>query len=128
MDALFSSLDKGGKMHEIMRANEVAAGYRVVLPGTVDWLSAADWHPTITVSTDGKTVRLVAILALNPGKGALRRTVAGIMGAGLVPCIVEPTREMRSTMQRWNWKCKRVGYGMDCEEQWRPRKSLKVRQ
>lgn len=127
MDAVFATLDSGKPMHEIMRANEREAGFSVVVPGERSWLSADDWHPTVVVSTAGKEVRLVAILANRPGSGALRRTVKSIMDAGLVPVVVEPTREMRETMRRWKWKVRHVGHGfMDREEQWRPRKSFSV--
>jgi len=126
MNALFATLNDGRPMHEIMRANEREAGFIVVLPGDVPWLSVADWHPTITVSRNGNDVRLVAILANNPGNGALRRTVQGIINAGLVPVVIEPTHEMRATMQRWKWKRRIVGHGFfDREEQWRPRKNWK---
>ncbi len=123
LDRIFVALDTGQGVHELMRADERAAGHSVILPGDEPWLSADDWHPTVVVSRDGDVVRLIAILALNPGHGALRRTVAGIQAAGLTPCIIEPTREMRATLQRWNWKCKRVGHGLEAEERWRPRRS-----
>lgn len=126
MDALFEALDSGAAMHEIMRNNERSAGYRVVIPGDETWLSADDWHPTVTVSVDGQTVRLVAMLANNPGGGALKRTVRAILSAGMVPCIIEPSREMRETMKRWNWYPRRVGSGMESEEQWRPRKTFSI--
>lgn len=123
MNALFATLNDGRPIHEIMRANERDSGCRVVLPGETPWLSADDWHPTITVSRNGSEVRLVAILAKNPGNGALRRTVRGILDAGLTPVVIEPTHEMRATMQRWKWRKRISGYGFfDREEQWRPRK------
>ena len=126
IDALFAQLDRGIPMQDIMRANERAAGYRVVVPGDEPWLSAADWHSTITVSVDRHIVRLVAILANNPGSGAFRRTVRSIIAAGLTPCVIEPTHEMRTTLKRWNWKCKRKGCGLNSEEQWMPRKSFSI--
>ena len=122
LDRLFAAMEGGTPIHEYMRADERAAGRRVVIPGEVAWLAAADWNPTVVVSVDRKVVRLVAILALNPGTGALRRTVAAIIDAGLTPCIVAPTREMRQTMKRWKWKCRHVGYGSQSEEQWKPRR------
>lgn len=128
MDALFAALNDGRPMQYIMRENERAEGYRVVLPGEESWLSADDWDPTVTVSVDEKrkTVRLVAILAKQPGTGALRRTIRAILAAGLTPCIVEPTREMRATMQRWNWYPRRQGRDLNTEEQWRPRKDFTI--
>lgn len=126
MDALIAAISDGRPMHEIMRANEREAGYAVVLPGEVSWLSIDDWDPTVTVSVNDKEVRLVAILAKRPGNGAFRRAVKAILDAGLTPCVIEPTREMRATMRRWNWYPRRVGSGMDSEEQWRPRKSFSI--
>ncbi len=118
---LFTALDSGQRMEDIMRADERAKGYRVVLPGEVPWLPAEDWHQTIVVSIDGKRVRLVAILASRPGNGAFRRLVAAIQAAGLIPVVIEPTREMRETLTRWRWKRRYAGYGFETEEHWRPR-------
>lgn len=128
MDAIEAVMRDGRPMQEIMRDAERKSGYRVVVPGEVSWLSADDWDATVTVSVDDKrkTVRLVAILAKSPGNGAFLRTVRAIMDVGLTPCIVEPTREMRATMQRWKWARRRVGHGFDGEEQWRPRKGFKI--
>lgn len=128
MDAIEAVMRDGRPMQEIMRDAERKSGFRVVVPGEVLWLSADDWDATVTVSVDDKhkTVRLVAILAKSPGKGAFRRTVRAIMDAGLTPCVVEPTHEMRATMQRWRWAPRRVGRGFDSEEQWRPRKGFKI--
>lgn len=120
IDRLFAALDAGTRIEDIMREEERAAGRQVVVPGEVGWLSADDWHHTVVVSIDGSDVRLVAILALRPGSGALTRTVAGILSAGLRPVIVEPTREMRATCQRWGWLVERHGKGFDGEERWMP--------
>ena len=120
LDRIFAALDAGARIEEMMRDDERAAGRKVVVPGEAVWLSAEDWHPTVVVSVDGRDVRLVAILALRPGSGALTRTVAGIRSAGLRPVIVEPTREMRATCQRWGWRMERHGKGFLSEERWVP--------
>ncbi len=122
LDKLFAAIDAGTPIHEFMRDNERAAGRTVVVPGSVPWLSADDWDPTVVVSREGNRVRLVAILALNPGRGALKRTVAGIQEVGLEPCIVEPTRELQETLRRWGWRSRRVGSGMESETIWYPRR------
>jgi hypothetical protein len=109
-------------MHEIMREEERASGHQVVIPGDEPWLAADDWHETIVVSRNGKEIRLIALYTSTPGRGAFRRTVSGILDAGLVPVIIAPTREMRETMIRWNWFPRHVGSGWNHEEQWRPRK------
>lgn len=128
MDAIEALMRDGRPMQDIMRENERKEGYRVVVPGDEVWLSADDWDATVTVSVDDKrrTVRLVAILAKSPGRGAFRRTVRAIMDAGMTPCVIEPTQEMRYTMQRWKWAARRVGHGFHSEEQWRPRKGFKI--
>lgn len=118
---LLSAMDAGMRMEDIMRADEIKAGRRVVKPGEEAWFPAADWHHSNVVSVEGDTVRLIAIWALNPGTGAFRRLVASIFAAGLKPCIIEPTNEMRATLKRWGWKGRRYGYGFESEERWRPR-------
>lgn len=121
VEQFVSSMD-GRPMFEVMRADEEAAGGTIILPGEVSWLPSDEWDETITVSQRGKEIRLIAILAKTPNAGAFRRTVAGILNAGLVPVIVCPTSRMRNTMQRWNWFQRHVGSGWNHEEQWRPRK------
>lgn len=124
VEAVFALMDSGRSMAEVMRDDERSAGRRVVVPGDEPWLSRDDWHHSVVVSIDGRRVRLVAIIALEPGKGALRRTVAGIIAAGLKPVIVEPTREMRETMRRWQWRRSTAGHGFRSEERWSPTAAL----
>lgn len=119
---LAEALESGEGIHALMRADEAAAGRKVVVPGDVPWLPAEDWDPTIVVSIDGRRVRLVAILAKNPGNGAFRRLVAAIEAAGLEPTIVCPTNEMRATVKRWGWKRRDVGRDWNHEELWYPRR------
>lgn len=122
IDALMKAISSGAPMHAIMRAEEEKLGNEIIKPGDVPWLAAEDWHSTVVVSVNRATrdARLIAILALEPGSGALRRTVAAIQDAGLTPCIIAPTREMRATVTRWGWHRKDVGDGWNHEEQWRP--------
>lgn len=124
--SLFAKLDKQ-HIWEIMRDDERERGNRVVVPGEVDWLPAADWDDTIVVSVSGREVRLIAILARKPGSGAFRRLVGRIQSSGLVPVIIAPSREMAATMRRWNWTRRYVGSGFEQEEQWRPRKRRAAR-
>ena len=122
IERIFATIDAGGHVHDLMRAYERAAGRIVVRPGERPWLSIDDWHEKIVVSIDGNRVRLIAILAKHPGTGALTRTISGIIAAGLIPVIVEPTKEMRETCRRWGWKMRNVGDSFETyEEQWRPR-------
>lgn len=112
----------GRPIWQTMRDDEEDADRDVILPGSQPWLSADDWDPTIVVSRQGREVRLIAILAKSPGHGAFRRTVTGIIDAGLTPVIISPTFMMQDTMKRWGWTPRHVGSGWDHEEQWRPRK------
>ena len=120
---MFAALDAGHPIEDVMRAEEQAKGYRVVVPGEVSWLPADDWQPTAVVSLDGTTVRLVALQALVEGRGALSRLLAGIAAAGLSPCILEPTRELQATLKRRGWRGRTVGHGVEAERRWYPRRS-----
>lgn len=106
---------------ERMRRNEEAAGFTPVGVGSVPWLSTESWHPGSVVSTDGKRVRLVALLAKRPGEGGLLRTVIGILAAGLTPVIVEPNDRLAATLKRWGWKRRRIGRGFESQNLWYPR-------
>lgn len=106
---------------EIMREDEASAGHEIILPGAVPWLPAEDWDETVVVSRAGNTVRLVAILAKNPGTGAFRRLIAALAQARLHPVIVAPTREMAATCQRMGWHCTVYGRGDDTVQHWEPK-------
>lgn len=121
LDELFTAMEQGVAICDIMRENERKAGYEVVLPGSQPWLSAEDWDETVVVSKDDKHVRLVAILAKRQCQGSLHRTIRGIIAAGLIPQIVEPTVEMRTTCKRWGWRSRRIGRGFESQEVWYPR-------
>jgi hypothetical protein len=119
MQRIFDAIDNGTPICELMRADERALGHRVVTPGEVAWLPAEDWDPTVVVSIDrDRYVRLVAILARNPGNGAFRRLIAAISATGMRPSVVLPTRELQSTLRRWGWKCKLTGPAGDRNETW----------
>ncbi len=115
---ILNAMSMGVAIHDLMRSNERKAGYRVVVPGDVPWLSREDWDNTVVVSIDKNRVRLVAILARNPGSGAFRRTIDGIRSAKLIPVVVEPTLEMQATLKRWGWRGRRVGNGTDVQTVW----------
>lgn len=108
---------------EVMREDERSSGFAVVVPGDTAWLSSTDWDETVVVSTDGKDVRLVAILAKRPGNGAFNRLIAGIEACGLRPVIVAPTREMAATCIRRGWTRSFHGHGFLREERWHPKRS-----
>lgn len=110
---------------QIMREEEEARGWTVVLPGSVPWFPAADWHATDVVSRKGNEVRIVAILARRPHTGAFRRMVDGIIAAGLAPVVSTPFEEMAAILTRWGWKSRLRGSGVDIEETWRPKAGWK---
>jgi|SRR5882672_5662823 len=121
LDELFKAMEAGVPICDLMRADERIAGYEVVLPGDVSWLPSEDWDETVVVSKNDKHVRLVAILAKRQCTGSLHRTIAGIIAAGLIPQIIEPTNEMRATCKRWGWRSRRIGRGFESQEIWYPR-------
>lgn len=107
----------------IMIDAEIAAGRTPIQPGYSERFSfsSADWHTPAVVSLEGNEVRLVAILATNPGHGSLRRLVRAIENAGLRPVIVEPVgRVMPAILKRWGWKRRIKGAGEERLEEWRP--------
>jgi hypothetical protein len=108
----------------IMIESEIAAGRTPIQPGYEGRFSfsATDWHFPAVVSFDGEEVRLIAILANTPGRGALRRLVAAITQAGLRPVIVEPVGPtMPAILARWGWGRKIKGVGEERLEEWRPK-------
>jgi hypothetical protein len=104
------------------RKHETRAGYLVVAPGEVAWLSLEDWHPRTVVSIDGRHVRLVELWARQPGRGAFRRLIAGIFAHGLSPDVIDPTVELQATLTRWGWERYEMGFGCDPDREdiWRP--------
>lgn len=106
-----------------MIEDEIAAGRAVMQPGSV-WpfdFPAEDWVFPAVVSHDGREVHIVAILAQEPGKGAFRRLIANIEGAGLSPVVVCPVGQtMPAILKRWRWKRRIVGRGFERVDEWRP--------
>jgi hypothetical protein len=108
-------------IHEIMRDEERAKGHTVIIPGDRPWFAAEDWRPTDVVSIDGEEVRIIAIIANNPGSGAFSRMISGIKADGFKPVVLFPFTQMENILSRWGWKGKNVWVSVsDCEEQWRP--------
>lgn len=106
---------------QVMRDEEIGAGYKIVMPGERPWLPSCDWPDNIVISTDERVVRIVAIYATHPGQGAFRRLIKGIQAAGLRPIVVEPMLDMPAILQRWGWKFRRVGYGWNSHVIAKPR-------
>jgi len=103
-----------------MREDEHALGFSPVRPGEVSWLSAEDWQNDIVISQRYREVRIVAIKAKKPGSGALRRLIAALADANLLPIIVEPMLEMPAILERWRWTGEVIGEGFNKQEIWRP--------
>lgn len=120
LDRLFSAMDSGQSIPDLMRADEAASGYVVVRPGEVDWLRAAEWSRNSVVSIDKRRVRLVLIEAAKPGSGAFMRLIGRICAAGLKPIVIAPTREFQAALQRRGWRQQIVGSGFELEDRWHP--------
>ena len=109
----------------MIRSDERKAGYKIVKPGDEPWLSVADWKPDTVVSRKGRTVRLVLLVAVAPGKGGFTRTVDAIEAAGLAPVVVAPTDNFAATLKRHGWRCRTIGDGLYSEQQYRRAKERK---
>ena len=88
---------------EAMRQDEREKGYGIILPGEVPWLPTEDWPDNVVISQCRDEIRIIAIFAKEPGKGAFRRMIAGIKAAGLKPVVVCPFRDMEDILVRWHW-------------------------
>lgn len=118
---VFARLLAGDDPAAMMREAEVKKGHKLVPVGSVKWLPKKEWRRDAVVSRAGREVRLVAIMAREPGAGAFRRLLDGIAAAGLKPVVVCPMPTMTSILIRWGWRCREVGDSFDTrEDQWRP--------
>lgn len=84
--------------------NEEERGFKIVRPGDVPWFRLGDWQAASVASINGNNVRLVLLHAIESDRGAMTRTIAAIMEAGLIPNIIDPTRELGETLKRRKWK------------------------
>jgi hypothetical protein len=107
---------------ESMKQDEIALGFQPVYPGGVEWLSPNDWHANVVVSVRHPDVRIVAITAIQKGKGAFSRLIDGIVSAGMTPIVVEPMFDMVEIVGRWRWHFDVIGEGFHSETQCRPSK------
>lgn len=105
--AIARFLEDDRPIADIMRDEERKRGYQVVRPGGVRWLPACDWHDDCVVSVNKNVARLVLIVSKRTG--SLRRLVNELEALGLIPEVVEPTRELQTTLARWGWKRGRRG-------------------
>jgi hypothetical protein len=102
--------------------NEEGRGFKIVRPGDAPWFRATDWQAASVASINGNVARLVLIHAFESGRGAMTRTIEAIKEAGLIPNIIDPTRELQATLRRRGWRSKRKGSTFeDTETVWYPR-------
>jgi hypothetical protein len=98
---------------------ELAQGFEIVREA--DWLQWDDWSDYSIFSKDHDRIRLVAIEAKRPGKGAFTRLIAGIVDRHLVPVLVEPNRTLIDWCLRHDYRSRRIGKGSFTHEVWYPR-------
>lgn len=105
----------------VLRDAEIERGYWPVPVGSVPWLRAKDWHDHDCVSMNGDEVRIVAIAARHPRRGAFKRLLKSIEAAGLRPVVIAPLDEMQAILTKWGWRHIEVGHDYRTfENQWRP--------
>jgi hypothetical protein len=115
LDKMLSGYDPVAAIVE----SEEARGFKVIRPGNVPWFQASDWRAASVASIHGVRARLVLLHAVESGRGAMTRTIAGVKAAGLLPVVVEPTRELAATLSRRGWKPHDEGTTFeDCETVW----------
>lgn len=107
---------------EIVSA-ESLRGFFIIRPAQAVWFLASDWKPTSVASITPRGIaRLVLIDAVQPGTGALTRTLAAIQAAGLKPAVIDPNERLAKTLARRGWRGRLRGAAFeDRETIWTPR-------
>lgn len=105
LDKMLSGYDPVAAIVE----SETARGFKLVRPGDAPWFRAAEWRAASVASINGMYVRLVLLHAFNESKGSLTRTIEGIKAAGLIPQVIDPTRELAAALTRRGWKPRECG-------------------
>lgn len=100
-------------------AGETAQGF-VPVTWTEPWLCREDWCDWTIITRDDDRVRLVALDAVERGKGALIRLISAIQAAGLTPVIVEPLGRLEGWCMKHGWKERIVGKGEYRQRIWYP--------
>jgi hypothetical protein len=115
--------EQASSSKDYMIAHERSMGFTIVRVGEADFLPASDWSPATIVSTDGARVRLVALLARNPGRGAFRRLVRALIERGFEPVVVEPIGLLAGHLEREGWRWRRIERGQQgAHVIWYPRR------
>lgn len=96
--------------------SETARGFKVIRPGDAPWFSAVDWRADSVASINGVYARLVLLHAFESGRGAMTRTVENAKANGLIPVILDPTRELAATLRRRGWKPRDAGSTIEDRE------------
>lgn len=103
-----------------IKRGEISKGYEIVNPGQYRWFNCWEFYDAI-LSKDGRAIRIVAVIAKNPGTGAFSRLVSGICAEGLKPVVVTPLPEMEAILRGWRWRgVVTPGSYSDREAQWWP--------
>jgi hypothetical protein len=120
LEAILEKIVVGGyDPVEAIVESEQARGYRVIRPGDATWFPLSDWEPVSVSSINGDYARLVLLHAIVQGRGALTRALAAIEAGGLIAQVIDPTRELASTLRRRGWRGRKTGRSFeDREEVW----------
>ncbi len=123
LDGILDGSLSDEKLQERMIRDEERRGFKVIRVGEEPlFLPSEDWHSLSFVSRNRRDIRLVGIIALNPGTGAFSRLVDKIIFSGMRPILVHPTYDSADIVQRWGWQHQVVGNGMSREDWFVPTK------
>ena len=104
IERLFTAMDTGVCISELIADDERRAGREVIRPGEAYWLPIDDWGPGTVCSLKIKQARLVLLHATQPGSGAFTRAIATLLAEGMTPIVVSPTREFGASLKRRGWR------------------------
>lgn len=108
-------------VRQVIARDELARGFTLVEVGSA-LLPNEDWHQDTIVSRHGDAVRLVLLVATNPGAGALTSLLARIKAAGLRAQIIAPTRSLADALLRRGWSMRWEEQDFaSCEDIWEER-------
>ncbi len=123
LDGILDGTLSDEQLQERMIRDEECRGFEVIRVGQEPlYLPPEDWHPLSFVSRHRRDIRIVGIIALNPGTGAFSRMVDKIINAGMRPILVHPTYDSADIVQRWGWRHQVVGNGKSHEDCFVPTK------
>lgn len=109
------------KSWDVILQHELRHGRERILEAR--WLDWNDWDRD-TIITSSKTqpyLRLVLLVAKEPGKGAFTRLIANIKAEGLQPTLVEPSQSLIDWCNRHDWRSRIIGRNADRQTIYYPR-------